>query len=65
MNNGSDIVVGAGAVVAGGGGATLQLVTQYANLTLLFINIVIALGGLYLLWFRIRKAHKDEGTQND
>lgn len=56
-----DILIGGGMVVGGGSGLTLQFATQVASLTVIALNAVIALGGLYLLWLRIKRARKDAG----
>ncbi len=55
----TDTVAGGLATVAGSAGLTLQLVTNYANLGAIILNILLALGGLYLLWHRIKKVRRE------
>lgn len=55
-----DTVYGALATAGGAGGLTLQMITNYANLGVTFLNILLALGGLYLLWHRIKRLHRDD-----
>ena len=45
---------------AGGLGLTVQIVTQFASLAAVLLNVVLAAGGLYLLWLRIQKAKRDQ-----
>lgn len=57
MNRDTDTLIGAGMTAAGSVGLTIQVVTDYAQLAVIGLNALLALGGLYLLWTRIRKAH--------
>lgn len=50
-----DTVVGSVNTAIGAGGLTLQVVTGYANLAVTLLNILAALGGLYLLYRRIKR----------
>lgn len=50
-----DTLVGAGSAIGGATGLTIQAMTEYANLTVTILNIFVALGGLYLLYRRIRR----------
>lgn len=58
-----------GSVLAAGGsvGLTLQWITGFGNVILIFLNVVLALGGIYLLVLRIRNAHRKsrEWTKNE
>lgn len=67
MNNAKDpdTIIGAGAAVAGTGGLTLQTLLQFGNITVVLINIIVAIGGMYLLSLRIRKARRelDKGAE--
>ena len=56
----NDTVVGLTATGLGTGGLTVQVATQYASLAVIFLNILLALGGLYLLWPRIKKAYGEK-----
>ncbi len=60
MSYDSDIVVGGLAAAGGATGITFQVITNFANLTILVINLLVALGGLYLLWLRIRRQRREE-----
>jgi hypothetical protein len=50
----SDGLYGAAALTAGGSGLTIQVVTEWASLTVMIINIALALVGLYLAWRQIK-----------
>jgi len=52
-----DAVFGSVATVVGATGA-VAVVTQAASLALLGLNVILALGGLYLLFLRIRRIHQ-------
>lgn len=54
----ADIVIGATMTAIGGVGATVQIITQFGNLLVMGLNVLLAIGGLYLLYLRIRKARK-------
>ncbi|MEK9752561.1 MAG: hypothetical protein VW338_05030 [Rhodospirillaceae bacterium] len=54
-----DTIAGAAATVAGSVGLTVQMVTEFASLVVVGLNILLAMGGLYLLWLRIKKARRD------
>ena len=51
----NDWSIGATATAGGVCGITIQVVTQFASLTVMLINIALGLGGLYLMWRRIRR----------
>jgi len=55
-----DVLVGSAMTAAGGLGLTVQIVTQFASLAAVLLNVVLAAGGLYLLWLRIQKAKRDQ-----
>lgn len=57
--NKADTVIGAGAFVGGSTGLTVQVLTSYGSLLILAVNGVLAIGGLYLLWLRIKKARRE------
>ena len=40
-------------------GFTIQQITEYASLAVMTINIILGIGGLYLLAQRIRKTRSD------
>ena len=54
-----DTLIGWTAAGFGTGGLTLQWMTDFGSLALIAINLVLALGGGYLLVLRIIKAHRD------
>lgn len=56
-----DAALGKVAVAAGSAGLTLQLLTDWGGLLVIGLNILLALGGLYLLWLRALKLHRDLG----
>ena len=51
----ADVILGGTNVAIGSVGLTLQLFTEYANLTVTILNILLALGGLYLMIRKIRR----------
>lgn len=53
-----DGVIGAGLSVAGTTGLTLQAVMDGLSLAVLVINLTLGLGGLILLWRRLKKGGK-------
>ena len=55
-----DLLVGGTAATAGTGGLTVQWAIGMGNLTLIAINIILALGGCYLVYLRIRQARQDQ-----
>jgi len=54
-----DAAVGSGSIGIGSAGLTLQFMQNTMSLTLMVVNIALALGGMYLLYLRIRKARRD------
>ena len=50
-----DTVVGGGAAAVGSLAATMHMVTDVISLVTLAINFVIAAGGAYLLYLRIKR----------
>lgn len=56
----ADKAIGVTAAVAGSAGITVQWLTGFGNLILIGLNIVLAVGGLYLLWLRIRRARREK-----
>ena len=54
----SDTVVGAAAAAAGGAGITVQIITEYASLAVISLNLVLAIGGLYVLFLRSKAIKK-------
>ncbi len=55
-----DTALGGFATIAGGLGLTVQVATNFGNLVLVGLNIALAIGGLYLLVIRIKRARKDK-----
>lgn len=55
-----DTAAGIAAAVGGSGLLTLQVLTNSVNLIAAILNILLALGGLYLLWHRIKKVRRDQ-----
>jgi len=51
-----DTWVGGGSVVLGSTGLTVQVLMDFASLAVVSVNLVLALGGAYLLYLRIRRA---------
>lgn len=49
-----------GIVLAAGGGTglTIQWLTNFGNVILIALNVILAIGGIYLLFLRIRRAHR-------
>ena len=54
----SDTVVGAAAAAAGSAGITLQIITEYASLAVISLNLVLAIGGIYVLFLRSKAIKK-------
>ena len=56
MSRDPDIAIGATAAAGGSAGMTMHLLAGTLSLLVLGVNLVVALGGGYLLWLRIKKA---------
>ncbi len=54
-----DAVVGYGATAGGSLGLTVQWLTDFGSLAVIVLNLLLALGGLYLLFLRTVKARRD------
>ena len=50
-----DSQIGVIAAAAGSTGLSFQVFMDFANVAVVILNIGLALGGIILLWFRIRK----------
>jgi len=59
MSRPSDLIVGTTATAGGSLGLTVQMITQFSSLLAALLNIIIALGGVYLLFKRIQKARAE------
>jgi hypothetical protein len=59
MNRDPDIAIGSIAAVGGSAGMTMHLLADTLSLAVLGVNLLVALGGGYLLWLRIKKARKE------
>jgi hypothetical protein len=56
MSRDPDIAIGSIAAAGGSAGMTMHLLADTLSLLVLGVNLVVALGGAYLLWLRIKKA---------
>jgi uncharacterized iron-regulated membrane protein len=63
VNYDTDTLAGATAAAGGSGALTLQLATQYANFGVTVLNIILAVGGLYLMWPKIKKVWRDRRSR--
>lgn len=54
-----DALVGKAATAGGSLGLTIQWLTDFGSLIVIALNIVLALGGLYLLYLRTLKARRE------
>lgn len=59
MTRETDMTVGAVAFVGGGSSLTMQVVVDGMSLTLLALNILLILGGLVLVGYRIVAAARE------
>jgi len=59
MSRDPDIAIGSIAAAGGSAGMTMHLLADTLSLAVLSVNLIVALGGGYLLWLRIRKARKE------
>ena len=59
MSRDPDIAIGSIAAAGGSAGMTMHLLADTLSLAVLSVNLIVALGGAYLLWLRIRKARKE------
>jgi predicted exporter len=50
--------LGAAAAAAGSAGITLQIITEYASLAVISLNLVLAIGGIYVLFLRSKAIKK-------
>ena len=55
-----DAVIAKGATAVGTMGITYQIIFDALSLVALLINVLLAVGGIYLLWLKIRKAKREE-----
>lgn len=53
VQNLSHETVGKAALAVSGGGLTVQAMTDFASLIAVSLNILLAIGGLYLMWPKI------------
>ncbi len=58
MTRDLDTWVGIGTVAAGSTGLTVQVLLDYASVLVVGVNLALAIGGLYLLHLRIRRARR-------
>lgn len=56
-----DQILGTAAAVAGSTGATIQWVTDFSNIALIAINLVVAVAGGVLVYNRIRLTQAERG----
>ena len=61
--------VGKAALALSGGGFTVQALTDFASLIAVTINILLGIGGLYLMWPKIvnrdrRRARRDQDGES-
>lgn len=59
IDKNQDTLVGYGATAAGSAGLIAQWLTEFGSALVIGINLLLALGGLYLLYLRIVKARRD------
>jgi len=57
----SSDTVGKISVTLGGGGTTIQIVTEYTNLFILAGHALLVIGGLFLLSYKVRERWKKKG----
>ena len=55
----SSDTVGKVSVVVGGGGTTIQIITEFTSLFILAGNAMLVVGGLFLLTYKIRERWKE------
>ena len=53
-----DTIFGISAISLGSTGLTLQIVLEVTSIVVVGVNLVLALGGCYLLYLRIRRARR-------
>jgi hypothetical protein len=58
-----DAVAGGVLAAAGATGLSIQAITQGLNLAVVCINLLLGLGGLYLLFVRIRRARRQKAME--
>lgn len=56
----SDKKIGAVATAVGGTGLTVQAFTDWMGFGLMAVNLILAIGGLYLMFHKIKGLHKKE-----
>ena len=59
----SDTIIGVATASLGGGGLTMQAVMEGMSLTLLALNIVLAIGGIAWLGYRYRATRRKTRNQ--
>jgi|TARA_R110000764_G_C10774224_1_gene355335 hypothetical protein len=65
MTKNPDAVLGTVLTTGAAAGITIQQITEYASLVVMAINIILGLGGLYLLAQRIRKTRAEARVDKD
>lgn len=60
-----DKVVGGTATLLGSAGITVQWWVGVGDLVLMGMNILLAIGGLHLLYLRVRRARRDMKDKKD
>ena len=54
-----DAAVGAGMALAGSTGLGVQWALNFGSMAVIIVNLILGVGGLYLLALRIRKARRE------
>lgn len=55
-----DLIIGSVLTFLGGTGVVINIVTVSLSLAVLGINLVIGIGGLYILYYKIKKINREK-----
>jgi hypothetical protein len=59
----SSEAVGKIALAASGTGLTVQWLTDFGSLLVIGINLILGLGGIYLLWMKVKAARREDALR--
>ena len=55
--------LGKGAITLSGGGTAVQWITDFGSVTLVVLNVILAIGGIYLLFLKIHQQRMSGKSQ--
>ena len=61
----SGVTAGVTLVGTGTGGSLIQTITEWSNIAVAWGNAVLILGGLYLMWIKIKESRRRDRRDRD